>query len=234
VAGADEMRTAPIASFGPFRLNPIERRLERNNEAVAIGSRSLDSGERSLDAAREIGNNHDIAIADLLAGSAHHFLGDQEKVQRHLEHGFERAPVAAPVEIDLFGDHHARSRCVLAPTLWLRGFPDRARQVMHQAMDEAEQRGYPVVLGICLIWSSIASLWPGDLIQAAEYIERSATHASRHLLTPAARAHCRGARDRRTRRGARERRARHQLKSHCSGGARQGARHSELGADPCQ
>ena len=42
MAGADDIRATSVASFGPFRLNPIERRLERDNEAVVIGSRSLE------------------------------------------------------------------------------------------------------------------------------------------------------------------------------------------------
>jgi DNA-binding winged helix-turn-helix (wHTH) protein len=36
------MPATPIVSFGPFRLNPTERRLERNDEAVVLGSRSLE------------------------------------------------------------------------------------------------------------------------------------------------------------------------------------------------
>ena len=41
VASEDDT-PAPIASFGPYRLYPTERRLERDDEAVVIGSRSLE------------------------------------------------------------------------------------------------------------------------------------------------------------------------------------------------
>jgi hypothetical protein len=140
--------------------------------------------KRNLDAARHIGNDHDIAIADWMLGSAYHFLGDQKEAQRHLELGFERASVAAPVEIDLLRDHRVRVRTILARTLWLRGFPDRAGQVAHQALDEVEQRVHPVTLSHCLIWACTVSLWRGDLTQAAERTERLATNASRHSLMP--------------------------------------------------
>jgi tetratricopeptide (TPR) repeat protein len=89
--------------------------------------------ERSVDATRDIGNDYDIAIANWMLGFTHHLLGDHEKAQRYLELGFERAPVAAPVEIDFRGDHRARTRSGLARVLWLRGFPDRAEHVARQA-----------------------------------------------------------------------------------------------------
>ena len=41
-ASVDDIRTIGTASFGPFRLNAAKRLLERNNEPVVIGSRSLD------------------------------------------------------------------------------------------------------------------------------------------------------------------------------------------------
>jgi predicted ATPase len=143
-----------------------------------------EAAERSLDAAQDIGNDHDIAKADWGLGCVWQVLGDQEKAQRHLELGFERAPVAAPVENDLFGDHRVRARSVLARSLWLRGFPDRAGRVMRQAIDEAEQGGHPGALGLCLIWACSVSLWCGDLSRAAEHIERLTAHASRHSLRP--------------------------------------------------
>jgi predicted ATPase len=145
---------------------------------------ALEGAERSLDAARNIGNDHDIGISDWMLGCAYHLLGDQEKAQHHLELGFEGAPVAAPIEIDFFGDHRVRARSLLARTSWLRGYPDRAGRLVRQAVDEAGQRGHPVTIGLCLINACALSLWCGDLAQAAERIERLAAHASRHSLRP--------------------------------------------------
>jgi predicted ATPase/DNA-binding winged helix-turn-helix (wHTH) protein len=145
---------------------------------------ALEAAKRSLDAAQDIGNDHDIAKADWGLGCVWHVLGDQDKAQRHLELGFERAPVAAPVENDLFGDHRVRARSVLARSLWLRGFPDRAGRVMRQAIDEGERGGHPGALGLCLIWACSVSLWCGDLARAAEHIERLTAHARRYSLRP--------------------------------------------------
>ena len=49
---------------------------------------ALESAERSLDVAQNIGNDHDIAVADWMMGYVHFFLGDQEKAQHFCELGF--------------------------------------------------------------------------------------------------------------------------------------------------
>jgi predicted ATPase len=145
---------------------------------------ALECAERSLDAAQSIGSDHDIAMADWLLGGSYVLLGDQEKAQRHLELGFERAPVAAPIEIDFFGDHRVRAQMVLARVLWLRGFPDRAASLIRQALEEAKQRDHPVTLGICLIYACMVSLLRGDLAEAAEHTEQISAHTAKYSLSP--------------------------------------------------
>jgi predicted ATPase/DNA-binding winged helix-turn-helix (wHTH) protein len=142
-----------------------------------------EGAERSLEVAQNIGNDHDITIADWMLGCAYHFLGDQEKAQRHLELGFERAPVAAPNEIGFFGDHRVRAQIVLARALWLRGYPDRAARLVRQAIEEAEQQGHPVTFGN-LIFACTVSLWRGDLAEAAERLDRISAHAAKYSLRP--------------------------------------------------
>jgi predicted ATPase len=146
---------------------------------------ALEGAKQSLDAVQDIGNGYDIAIAEWMVGGCYQLHGDQQKAQHHLELGFERAPVAAPIGIDFFGDPRVSAWTALARTLWMRGFPDRAGRVIREAIGEAEQRRHPVTLGICLIYACLVSLWCGDLAQAAERIGRLATHASRHSLGPA-------------------------------------------------
>jgi predicted ATPase/DNA-binding winged helix-turn-helix (wHTH) protein len=144
----------------------------------------LEGAKRSLDAARDIGNGHDIAKADWTLGQVYHFLGDQEKAQHHCELGFERAPAAAPADIDFFGDHRVRARIVLARTLWLRGLPERAARLAREAIDEAEQRGHPVTIVMCLIFACTVSLWHGDFAEAAERLDRISALAVKYSLRP--------------------------------------------------
>jgi hypothetical protein len=145
---------------------------------------AFEGAQRTVMAVQDIGGDHDIAMADWILGCTHHLVGDQERAQRYCEQGFERAPVAAAVEIDFFGDHRARARTVLARALWLRGFPERAVRLAHQAIEEGERRGHPVTLGLCLIYACTVSIWCGDLVQADEHIDRLVSHASRHSLRP--------------------------------------------------
>ena len=144
----------------------------------------LEYAERRVDVAQNTGDNHDIAMADWLLGASYHLLGDQEKAQRHLELGFERAPVAAPVEINSLGDHRASAHAALAHVLWLRGFPDRAASLVRQAIEEAEQRDHPVTFSFCLFSACAVSLWRGNLAEAAERRERLSAHAAKYSLAP--------------------------------------------------
>jgi predicted ATPase/DNA-binding winged helix-turn-helix (wHTH) protein len=145
---------------------------------------ALEGAKRSIDAARNIGNDNDIAMAIWFMGNVYHVLGDHEKAQRHLELGFERAPVAAQADIDFFGDRHVCARIVLARILWLRGFPDRAASLAREAIGEAEHRDHPVTLALCLIYACMVSLWCGDLAEAAERVERISTYVANYSLGP--------------------------------------------------
>jgi predicted ATPase len=119
-----------------------------------------------------------------MMGYVYFFLGDQEKAQHFCELGFERASIAAPVEIDFIGDPPVCARVMLARILWLRGFPDRAASLARQAIEEAEQHDQAVTLGFCLIQACIFSLWRGDLAEAVERMERLSAHATKYSLGP--------------------------------------------------
>ena len=145
---------------------------------------ALEGAKRSLDVAQNIGNDYDIAQANWYLGDIYHLLGDQEKAQNYLELGFERASIAAPVQIDLFADHHVCSRIVLARILWLRGFPDRAASLARQAIEEAARGDHAVTFAFCLIYDCTVSLWRGDLAGAGERVERISAHVAKYSLAP--------------------------------------------------
>jgi tetratricopeptide (TPR) repeat protein len=57
----------------------------------------LEDAKRSLDVAQNIGNDHDIAMADWLLGNSYHLLGDQEKAQYKIGHRCDARHDVKPV-----------------------------------------------------------------------------------------------------------------------------------------
>jgi predicted ATPase/DNA-binding winged helix-turn-helix (wHTH) protein len=154
---------------------------------------ALEGAKRYRDAAKSIGSDHDIAMADWMLGNVYQFLGDQKEAQQHLELGFDRASIAAPVEVDFFTQHRVRARSTLARVLWLRGFPDRAVSTFHQAIEEAERYEHAPTSPYCFMSAYAVSLWRGDLDEAAEHIEhirtvQSGVNRARHEVLVLARA----------------------------------------------
>ncbi|HYZ33132.1 MAG TPA: winged helix-turn-helix domain-containing protein, partial [Crenalkalicoccus sp.] len=138
-----------------------------------------------LVAAREIGSADAVVVAEWMLGCAYHLAGDQVGALRHSEVGFRQAAGARPGAFDVFHcDYRIRALLVLARTLWLRGFPERAARIEQQAMAEAEIRRHPVDLSIAMIYTTTLLLWRRDLDEAAARIGRLLAHAARHGLLP--------------------------------------------------
>ena len=108
-----------------------------------------------------------------MLGAAHHLLGDQPTAQLHYERGFAAAPSSDPLQVGYFG-HDQRSRALagLARTLWLRGMPERAFELAHQAIEIVEKGEQPVALCVCLLYSIPIFLRSGDFTIAKKLIER--------------------------------------------------------------
>ncbi|PWC32899.1 winged helix-turn-helix domain-containing protein [Azospirillum sp. TSO35-2] len=146
---------------------------------------ALDCARRSVQVAGTTGRTGALAMADWMLGCTYHLVGDQDGAQRHCEIGFGHVPVDAPIDMGFFGyDHRVRALIVLARTLWLRGYPDRAAQTSLQAIAVAERRDHPVTLCIALIYTATVALWSGEDDLARERIERLLASAARHSLGP--------------------------------------------------
>ncbi len=146
---------------------------------------ALAVAERSVPIAREIGDAAGIIMSEWMLGVSHHLVGDQAAAQRHCKFGLELAAASGHVHVDFFGyDHRVRALVALARVLWLRGMPERALKVAHQAIEEAAARNHPVTVCISYIYTIPVFLWTGDLDGAQERIERLIAHAAKYSLGP--------------------------------------------------
>ena len=118
-------------------------------------------------------------------GIAHHFLGNQTAAQLHFERGLALAVELGTSNVNFFGfDPRIFALVLLARTLWLRGFSDRALRIVQKAIDEAASRGHPVPTCTSLFYASTLLLWTGDLPRASDLIEQLIVHARRYSLAP--------------------------------------------------
>jgi predicted ATPase/DNA-binding winged helix-turn-helix (wHTH) protein len=118
-------------------------------------------------------------------GFDHHFLGNQDEAQHHLERGMALAIELGTFNINFFVfDYRIRALVFLARTLWLRGFSDQALRIVQKALNEAASRGHPVSVCFSLGYASTLLLWIGDLPGASDLIEQLIVHARRYSLEP--------------------------------------------------
>jgi predicted ATPase len=102
-----------------------------------------------------------------------HFLGRQEEALDHAR----RAQQASEVRLERWHrnayefDHHAACLTQLARILWLRGFPDQARQAASDAVDAARAVDHDLTLAYTLVYAACpVALWCGDAALARRYI----------------------------------------------------------------
>jgi len=123
--------------------------------------------------------------AEWWVGHAHHFLGNQAAAQLHLERGLALSVELGTSNVNFFGlDPRTFALVILARTLWLRGFSDRALRIAQKAIDEAASRDYPVPICTSLFYASTLLLWTGDLPRASGLLDQLIVHARRYSLAP--------------------------------------------------
>jgi predicted ATPase len=162
-------------SFGLYRHFI---RLADFRSALAVAQRTATFAEAAKDPAAR-------AIADFMLGTYHHYSGDQAAAQFYGERGIARAEDPGRLVPYVFGfDYRSHTGSTLARTLWLRGFPDRARRIAKSAIDEAASRNHPLSICISLTYGPPVFLWSGNFQTAEDHIERLIEYAGRHSLEP--------------------------------------------------
>jgi predicted ATPase/DNA-binding winged helix-turn-helix (wHTH) protein len=135
--------------------------------------------------ARAQGSLSSLAMAEWMLAASHNFAGDQTTA---LEHG--RAAVGRPLASRRI--HSIRygilDRCralgAFARSLWLAGYPDQARRVARDYVEEAAEADIPILLCVALVDTAAVFVWTGDLEFAADSIDRLIARATEHSLGP--------------------------------------------------
>ena len=145
--------------------------------------RMLSVAQRSEALAREMADPIGTAAAQAMIGVSHHLIGNHVEARAHLEAALAQAPASTSAKGRPFDFHYERPRIVMARTLWILGYPDRAARVARETIDGLAATE-PVTTCIVLLWGASVFLWTGDLTTASECIDRVIPHAERHGLTP--------------------------------------------------
>jgi predicted ATPase/DNA-binding winged helix-turn-helix (wHTH) protein len=124
-------------------------------------------------------------IGERLVGTALHSLGEQALARRHIEHmmaGYT-PPVTSTHMIRYQNDQMIAAHRVLAPILWLQGFPEQAMSMVEGAVTDALALGHALTL--CNLLAQAAcpvAFLCGDLGAAKRFTAILVDHATRHSL----------------------------------------------------
>jgi len=121
--------------------------------------------------------------SDRMVGTALHYIGNQVGAQLHLENALNRE-LGLGEPLPIWGsdvDPQVSVRTTLARTLWIRGFPDRARKMAEDSVAEAHRSGNAIVLCFALNWAAIpVARLNGDLATAENTVALLLQLSERH------------------------------------------------------
>jgi predicted ATPase/DNA-binding winged helix-turn-helix (wHTH) protein len=143
---------------------------------------ALELGERFRDLAANV---TDRLIGERLIGTALHFLGDQKGARQPIEHMLKgyATPVTSAHIIRFQNDQVVAARRVLAPILWLQGFPDQAMRMVEEAIADAVAIDHALTLCNLLAQSACPlALLTNDLGLADRLTRMLPEQATRHSL----------------------------------------------------
>jgi class 3 adenylate cyclase/tetratricopeptide (TPR) repeat protein len=151
-----------------------------HSQVKADGRRALGLSERLLDIAVRQGDPAMVAIAHAKLAASLFRLGQLEAARAHAEES-----LAVPGPEDQFGPQFPRIASAfpaLSYSLWLLGFPDRARRVADQAISRARTLKNPLaeILSLAEGWNRFLR----DPISTREQAEAAIAIASEHGIRP--------------------------------------------------
>lgn len=124
-------------------------------------------------------------LAHSLMGISLHLSGELYRAQTALEAALRHGPRSDRTTTNYLGfDGKILAGAILARTLWLQGFPDRAMEQALQTIRDAETLDHPLTLSIALVWAVSVFLWIGDIENADTHIDRLFSQAEFHSLGP--------------------------------------------------
>jgi len=156
--------------------------VDRLNNAVF--REALAFAERFRDVADRDGNATDRPIGDRMLGLSLHFLGEEERAQRHFERMLETylEPARRSHLIRFQFDQRVTAQVAFAEVLWIRGYPDRALRTIVANIEEAQGLGHALSLCNALAKACPVALLAGDLATAGRMVAMLLEHSARNAL----------------------------------------------------
>jgi hypothetical protein len=124
-------------------------------------------------------------IGERLIGTALHYLGDQQAARMHIERMLaEYSPPPQSSHIIRYQNEQiVAARRVLAPILWLQGFPDQAMRMTEDAVRDSAAFGHALTLCNLLAQSACPlALLTGDLAAAQRFTTMLLEQSTRYSL----------------------------------------------------
>lgn len=124
-------------------------------------------------------------IGDRIIGVALHFIGDQTGAREHTERMMARyiAPTHGAHMVRFQNDQLIAARRVLAPVLWLQGYPERAMSTVEQSVSDALAINHALTLCNLLAQSACpTAALTGDLKAMERYVNLLVDRSERHGL----------------------------------------------------
>lgn len=147
--------------------------------------KALQIAHKNMEVSTRVSGPAGIAMAKWMLGVSCHLVGRQAQAQQLCTDGLNMVSSQPHGDAIYFGyDHQIRALVSLARTLWLRGYPDQAVVIAHQALEDAQNLKHPVTICISLIYVSTVFLWVGDWVTAERTIEKLMLNARKNALNP--------------------------------------------------
>ncbi|RWD74038.1 winged helix-turn-helix domain-containing protein [Mesorhizobium sp.] len=146
---------------------------------------ALSYAERCSVIAGTIKDSVSTTLAHSLMGISLHLNGEHGRARTALEEALRYGPRSDRSTTNYLGfDGRILADAILARTLWLQGYPDRAVERALLAVKDAETLDHPLTLSIALVWAVSVLVWVGDFDRAEEHINRLFSCAELHSLRP--------------------------------------------------
>ena len=100
---------------------------------------------------------HGLLISNRMMGTSLHYLGELPEARGYLEHvlTLDAGQTQRSTMWGAQDDPQVSARTVLARTLWLQGFPDRAWEIARSSAAEARRRDNALLLCFALNWALV-------------------------------------------------------------------------------
>jgi tetratricopeptide (TPR) repeat protein len=124
------------------------------------------------------------ALAEAELGISYFVVGNQADARRYCEGAVARAQAMTTDHSGHFeSDVFVQSRCALASSLCLQGFPDKGAALAQQIIEQLDVTEDFLLISNSLLWIIPIFLWRGDWSIAEQLINRLINNAQEHGLS---------------------------------------------------